>query len=250
MCPQVARPGAASAGGGVEAAEGPVLVWRGAQTTLPLLLLPDLPTGSCGHWLPASFLHLLAMGTYLWTLRFEMESNGLNAVKNKSTCHWGCECACWGVRGSIHEGGPLPWWEAEGSGPGRDTLAGGSWCSRLPAGLSVLAGSHGFGPGTPGWAHGPLCPPPPCSPVQQGVSPMEGTSPSAWALALTPCSLGLWFFTVRRVGRVSTWFPGEMGSRGSLALRVGHVRSLGSARCLFGPWGLGWGTAGTAGRGL
>lgn len=122
MCPQVARPGAASAGGGagVEAAEGPVPVWRGAQTTLPLLLLPDLPVGSCGHWLPAPFLHLLAMGTYLWTLRFEMESNGLNAVKNKSTCHWGCECACWGVRGSIHEGGPLPWWEAEGSGPGRD----------------------------------------------------------------------------------------------------------------------------------
>lgn len=94
------------------------------------------------------------------------------------------------------------------------TLEGGSWCSRLPAGLSVLAGSHGFGPGTPGWAHGPLCPPPPCGPVQQDVSPMEVTSPSAWALALTPRSLGLRFFTVRRVGRVSTWFPGEMGEQG------------------------------------
>lgn len=89
------------------------------------------------------------------------------------------------------------------------TLEGGSWCRRLPAGLSVLAGSHGFGPGTPGWALGPLCPPLPCCPVQQGVS-----SPSAWALALIPHSLGLRFFTVRRVGRVSTWLPGEMGEQG------------------------------------
>ena len=26
------------------------------------------------------------MGTYLWTVRFEMESNELNAIKNKSHC--------------------------------------------------------------------------------------------------------------------------------------------------------------------
>lgn len=55
MCPQGARPEAASANGvrrGLKAHHG-----AGAQTALPLLLLPDLPTGRA---VGTGFLHLLS----------------------------------------------------------------------------------------------------------------------------------------------------------------------------------------------
>lgn len=95
-----------------------------------------------------------------------------------------------------------------GSGPGRDPR------SRAARGAGAACWPERFGWfswfRTGGAWLGTRTPLPP-SALQQGVSPMEAISPSAWALALTPHSLGLQFFTVRRV---STWFPGETGEQG------------------------------------
>lgn len=121
-----------------------------------------------------------------------------------------------GVRGSIHEGARCPR-EAEGRGLGGPTTLRAA-CAAAACLLAqvFLAGSHGFRTGTPWAGHTDpsalsLRPAP-----QQGVSPMEGPLLQRGLCSLTP-EVRLRVLYCQESWESVHGFPGEMGSRGSLA---------------------------------